>query len=448
MIDVASLVSQLMTVERQPLVALQNKESVIQSRLSAYGRVKSALSTLESAAEKLQQSSTFGAVKATVSGEGVVAASSGSGATGRYNIAISQLARAQSTASVAMDSTTTLGVGSLTITQGSTSATFNTGGTGEPTTLAGLRDAINANTTLGVRASLVTDGTQVRLVLTSEETGAANSFTVTANDALSGFGFTTQQAAQDASFSVNGLALTSASNTLDGVIEGVTMTLTKGPAAGSAPGTTVDAEVAVDEDGASIRESVEAFITAYNDLEKLIKELTAYDPTTKTAAILNGESSLRQIQNQVRSLVRGTMTAASSDYTRLSSIGIEFQTDGTLKLNTTKFDAAVAADPAKVSRLFSTTSTVEAEQGFAVRLETLINSIVDSDGSLDARQQGLQASIRRLDQQQEQMEARLDRIEARLIAQYSKLDALLATTQSQSTALANALAGLPSISSS
>lgn len=446
-IDVGALVSQLMTIERKPLVQLQQRETQIQSRLTALGRVKSALDALKTAADALRQAGTFSASKATASGDGATAAVSGTPQLGSYAVSVTQLARGQSNASAAFASATAdVGSGTLTLrsADGTTVlATINVGDTGTGT-LTEIRDEINA-ANIGVRASLVNDGGQTRLVLNSKQTGAANGFQVEVDAGLAAVAFTQNQAAQDAQFSINGLALTSSSNTVKDAVEGLTLTLAKAPPAGSPPGTTVDAEITVAQDADAVKKSVDDFVKAYNEVEKLIAELTKYDPNTKTAAVLNGESLLRQVQNGVRSIVRATMTAAPGDYARLSEVGLEIQRDGTLKLNEKKFGDALAADSAKVTRLFAATSTVEAEQGFAVRLRAQIDAIAGVDGSLKAREDGLRASIRTLDQQQERLEARLSMIEKRLIAQYSKLDALLSTRQNQSNALASALAGLPGL---
>lgn len=446
-IDVGALVSQLMTIERKPLVQLQQRETQIQSRLTALGRVKSALDALKTAADALRQPGTFNAAKATASGDGATAAVSGTPQLGSYAVSVTRLARGQSNASAAFASATAdVGSGTLTLrsADGATVlATINVGDSGTGT-LTEIRDEINA-ANIGVRASLVNDGGQTRLVLNSKQTGAANGFQIEVSAGLSALAFTQNQAAQDAQFSINGLTLTSSSNTVKDAVEGLTLTLAKAPPAGSTPGTTVDAEITVAQDADAVKKSVDDFVKAYNEVEKLIAELTRYDPNTKTAAVLNGESLLRQVQNGVRSIVRATMSAAPGDYTRLSEVGLEIQRDGTLKLNEKKFGDVLAADSAKVTRLFAATSTVEAEQGFAVRLRARIDAIAGVDGSLKAREDGLRASIRTLDQQQERLEARLSMIEKRLIAQYSKLDALLSTRQNQSNALANALAGLPMV---
>jgi len=444
-IDVRTLVAQLMTIERQPLVQLQQRETQIQSRLSALGRVKSALDALQTTADTLRRTNTFTAARATATGEAAGAAVSGTPQLGTTAVSVSQLARGQSNASAAFASpTAAVGSGTLTLRNADGSAllaTISVGGTGTSGTLAEIRDKVNA-ANVAVQASLVGDGGQTRLVLNSRQTGAAGGFRIEVDAGLAGLAFTQNQAAQDARFSINGLALSSASNTIANAVEGLTLTLLKAPPAGSAPGTTVDAQITVARDAAAVTKSVDDFVKAYNEVEKLIAELTRFDPNTKTAAILNGESLLRQAQSGVRSIVRGTMTAAAGEHTRLSEVGLEIQRDGSLALNQTRFGEALAADSARVARLFAATSAVESEQGFAVRLRARIDAIAGAGGSLAAREDGLRTSIRTLDAQQERLEARLSTIETRLIAQYSRLDALLASRQQQSAALANALAGL------
>jgi flagellar hook-associated protein 2 len=444
-IDVSSIVSQLMQVERLPLTRLEQRETEIQSRLSAFGRVQSSLSTLETALATLAKPAGFAATKASVSGSGVEAVTSGTPAEGRYAIAVTQLARAQSMASARVATATTdIGTGTVTIKSGDGSTvlgTFDVGDSGAGT-LTELRNEINA-AGIGVRASLVNDAGEVRLVLNAKETGSASAFTLETSAGLAALAFSTQQGAQDAQFKVNGLALTASSNTIDDAIEGVTLTLTSAPPAGAAPGTTVDGEVIVGIDTTPTIEAANAFVKAYNDIEKLIGDLTRYDPNTRTAAILNGESVLRTMQAQLRAGVRAAVSGTAGDYARLSEVGITVQTDGSLKLDASKFEDLVAADPAKVGRLFSASSATEGEQGLAVRLRAMVKALTQPDGTLDARQDGLRASIKTLDAQQERMEARLTLIEQRLTRQYSALDALLAVNSSRSTALANALAGLP-----
>jgi flagellar hook-associated protein 2 len=443
-IDVNSLVTQLMTVESQPLTALQKNESTLQSKLSAYGQVSSAVSSMQSALSTLHSAATFNAVAPTVSGTSVSAVTAGSsGTAGSYTVNVTQLARGQSSASVAMDAATALGSGSLTLTRGTSTVTFDTGGAGQPATLADLRNAINADTTLNVRASLVGDGANVRLVLNSPQTGAANAFTVSTSGALAGFGFTTPQTAQDAAYTVNGLALTSASNNLTDVVGGVTLTL-------ASTGTST---VTVSPDTSGIENAVKAFVDAYNGVNSKIKSLTAYNATTKTGAVLNGESVLRRAMSQLRSVISGSMdTSTSGDYKLLTSIGVQFQADGSLALNNTTLEGALKADPTKVARLFTTANTApnaatlykdNAKDGFAVRLDGLLTSMLDDAGLLGSRQSGLNTQLARMKDKETDMQAQLDLKQKRLVQQYSALNAKLQEMGQTSTALANALAALP-----
>ncbi len=448
-IDVASIVSQLMTVESQPLVRLQQQQSAVQARLSAFGQVQSALSTLQAALDKLSSANTFGAAQASSSGDAATASVSGTPALGQYSVAVTQLARAQSSASDALaTSTTAVGTGSLTLlaADGSTLGTVAFGGSGQPATLADLSAAIN-NLNVGVRASIITDSQGARLVLTSKDTGTANAFSVQVSGGTTELAAlaTPKQTAQDALFNVNGIDLTSSSNVVQGAIDGVVLNLVKAPPAGSPAGTTTNAQVVIGQDAASIKNAVNDFINAYNALDKLYDTLTSYDATTRTGAVLNGDTSMRSLQSSLRSMALGTRTAASGELTRLADVGISFQRDGTLKLDDTTFGQALAADSGKVARLFTTTSTTDAEQGFAVRLGALVKGFTDVTGLITTRQQSLQASIRDLTNRQTAMQDRLDRIKERLTTEYSKLDALLASRQAQSDALANALAGLPKI---
>ena len=473
-IDVATIVSQLMTVERRPLDALQKRESDIQSRLTAFGRVQSAVSTLDSAFSDLRSVTTWNATAASVNGEAVTAAVSGTAATGRYSVSVMQLARVQSLASGVITDAA-VGTGTLTIELGSydTGANAFTPKAGSApisitidaahASLAGIRDAINA-AGAGVNASIVSDSAGPRLVLTSRDTGGVNGFRLTVGDddgnntdasglsrlafdptaaAGSGRNLALTQTAQDASYAINGLALNSTSNVVADAIVGITLNLVKSPPAGSAPGSTVDAEVVVAQDKDRAKAAASAFVKAYNDLALLVDELTKYDPNTRTAAVLNGEGVLRRLTTQLRSLATGAMSAPSGDYTRLDQVGIAFGTGGKLTFDETAFLGAIAADAGKVKRLFSSTSAVDAEQGFAVRLHAIVSAALDQQGMLGARQESLRASIGTLDRQQEQMQARLDQKQKLLIAQYSRLDALVSQRQTQLDSLVSALAGLP-----
>lgn len=449
-IDVASLVSSLMTVEKKRLNSMETKEQTAQTKLSAFGQIQSALSSLQTAVKKLALTSSYTGTKATVSGSAASATVSGTAQPGNYAVSVTQLARAQSSASTAVaSSTTAIGYGNLTLrdAEGNELATVAIGSSSADGTLADARDAINA-AGVGVRASIVNDGGQARLVLNATSTGTASAFTVETDATLTGLSFpaTPTQAATDAIYSINGLSLTSSSNTVSDAIDGVTLVLTSEPASSS--DAAVTAQISVSTDASAVVSAVSSFVSAYNQVESLITSLSKYDTTTQTAATLNGESTLRNIQNQLRSVMRSAVSSASDDYSRLTEIGVTVGKDGKLTLDETKLTNAATADAAKVGRLFNATSSNDAEKGLAVQMNTKISAMLNTGGTLESRQSGLKSTIRQLEKDQDREEARLTLVESRLTAQYSALDALLTTRSSQLSSLESALSSLEALRSS
>jgi flagellar hook-associated protein 2 len=369
-LDINSIVSQLMTVERQPLLALDTKEASFQAQLSAYGNLKGSLASFQSAVASLNSVSRFQARTATSSDTTVATASATSIATpGSFALGVTQLAQAQAivasgkastSAAIGAGASTTLSFQFGTITGGSlasgihSSATFTQDGTqasgtvtitSENNSLTGIKDAIN-KAGIGVTASIVGDGsaTPYRLVLQSGTTGANRAMKITvsgdadlatllAYDPEGTQRLTETLAAQDATFTVNGLALASASNTVTTALPGVTLALAKA-------GTST---LTVGRDTAGIQNAVAAFVKAYNDTDASLRQLSAYDATTKKAGPLNGDFAVRSVQAQLRGVL-GESLGSNLSVSNLSQLGISFQRDGTLALDTAKLQAALAAN--------------------------------------------------------------------------------------------------------
>ncbi|MBK4733516.1 flagellar filament capping protein FliD [Noviherbaspirillum pedocola] len=379
-LDVNSLVSQLMTQESQPLTLLQKKEATYQSQVSALGQVKSALSSFQSALDGLTDVKSFQAVKATVGDSAVMTASaSSSAAPGSYALEVTQLAQAQKLVSAGQASTSAaIGTGTITFDFGTvsggsldastgkyTGASFASSGSGSKSvtidsthaTLSGIRDAINA-AGMGVTASIVNDGSAApnRLVLTNSATGAASSMkiSVSGDAALSSLlsqdpaGSQAMQqtiAAQDAKFSIDGLAVTKPSNHVTDLIDGVTLDLTKTNA--GSPTT-----LSVARDTASASSAVKKFVDAYNAASKTLTDATSYNAETKTAAVLNGDSTVRNLQTRMRSML-SNVVAGGGAYSRLADIGVSFQKDGTLALDSAKLNKALTSNFNDVASLFA-----------------------------------------------------------------------------------------------
>jgi flagellar hook-associated protein 2 len=470
-LDVQSLVASLMSVNDQPMTVLQGKATGVQTQISAYGSIKSALSSLETAAEKLQNPGSFQAATASVSGSSVTANVTGTPAPGTYSVAVSQLAQAEAVASSAFSSSSaTVGTGTLTIQLGSYNSTSNaftsqSGSTAvsipidsSDNTLDGIASAING-ANAGVSATVVTDSNGARLLLSSTNSGAANSFSVSVSGdngsglaalaydptAAAGSGGMTQtQAAQDAKYTVNGLPLSSASNAVTGVVNGLTLNLTQAPAAGSAAGTTAQSTVTVATDGTTIQSTVSSFVDAYNSLQSLVTADTAYDPTTQQASVLTGDSSLNLINSQLTQVLSSTMSGiASGGLNNLAQVGVEFQQDGTIKLDTTTFSNALAANPTGVENLFANGSGTGSQQGIATQLSTTLASLLEPQGAVASRTSALQSQLTGIQTQETTLQAQLTAEQASLTQEYSTLNGSLAAMAQQQTQLTSLLDSLP-----
>lgn len=375
-LDVNGIVSQLMKAESQPLAALDAKEAKQQTRLTAFGTLKGALSSFQSNLVALSDPAKFTAVTANFSDTTLANASASSSAvTGSHSVEIQTLAQAQKLKSANFANTSaTVGSGTLTIQFG----TYNSGAfTLNPdkaaqsivispsnSSLSGIRDAIN-QANAGVTASIVNDGTGNRLVVASQDTGLSNALKITATDtdgnntdntglsqlvydaSTGGTTNLTQTiAASNATLVIDGISISKASNNITDAIEGVTLNLLK-----ANPGTT--STLNLSRDTAGIQNVVSSFVKSFNDLNKTIVGLSKYDAATKQASILTGDSTVRSIQTQIRNAISDPLTTAGGGLSLLSETGISFQSDGTLKLDSAKLSKALN-DPTKdISTLFA-----------------------------------------------------------------------------------------------
>ena len=365
-LDVNSIVGQLMAAESQPLAALNRKEATYQVKLSAYGNLKGALASFQSAARGLNDIAKFQKVNATSADATLFSATAEkTAALGSYSVEVKQLAVSQKLASKGFtDTTDTVGTGTLQIQFGTYDSGANTFSLNadkparsiaidsSKQSLAGIRDAIN-EANAGVTASIVNDGSANKLVVTSSDTGTVNSLRVLVKDddgnntndaglsqlaydptaaAGSGKNLSESTAAADAKVVVDGVTLTKASNTVKDAIEGVTLNLVKVGAA---------AKLTVERDAGTVRNSADAFVKAYNSAVKTLKDLTAYDPKTRQAGPLQGDASARTIGSQLRGMLNSAVAAVGGKFATLSDIGISFQKDGSLAVDAAKLQKAI-----------------------------------------------------------------------------------------------------------
>ncbi|WP_394672677.1 flagellar filament capping protein FliD [Limnobacter sp.] len=373
-LDIEGIIRSLMAAERIPLTKVTQERTAINTKISIYGIIKNSFADLKASADKLSNLSNLNPLKTTSSDDKVVSATaSSSAAKGSYSIQVSQLAKAQSVAAPSVaTSDSVVGTGSLTLTLGSYDSATNTFtdnaantpvtiniGEGQQT-LDGIKQAIN-DANAGVTASIVNDGTGSRLVLTSKETGAVNGFKLEVSDAdgtntdaaglsmlaydptaAAGAGKNAEslQVAQNANFTINNLAVSKASNTVTDAVAGLTLNL---KAITTAP---VNIEVALD-DGA-LKTTLDGFVAAYNKIRGNLKDQQQKDAT------LSKETTPSTLERGMRNILREQVAQYGIG---LSDIGLNFDKDGVLSLDKTKLDAAVAANPSILEKVFTNTAT-------------------------------------------------------------------------------------------
>jgi len=431
-IDFGSIVTSLMQQASVPLTALQNQQAALKSRSTTIDKLGASLDALNAAADALSNSDSLNAFQATSSDTTAVSASIGSGAVaGHYEVVVSELARAQVTASgISPDATTTAVTTGGTLTIGGVDVQVP-----GAATLQQLAAAINATDGIGATASVVRSGANAyRLVLTGHTSGADGGFTIV-NGLSGGSGVTftdTDQngvsgdspednalSASDAQVLVNNVAVQSTSNTLTDVIPGVTLNLTKKDA-------TVSIDVSADD--SALGAQVTAFIQAYNSLVQFAN--------SQSTAAANGDASsigrdplLRGLRNRLRSAIGGAYSGGV--FSRLSEVGVEFTQTGTLQLNQTVFAAAVAGHPDDLKQLFGGAG------GAFPALTGMLDEYSQSGGFISTFKTQLTQQSSSLDRQIAAMQDRLAIQKAALQKEFSAAAELLSQLQSQASALTN-----------
>lgn len=450
-LDVNTIVSSLIAVEKRPLTLLQAQASTIQTRISAFGTLKSQIANLGDVAARLASTANWNPLRVDSSNTTAVSATVGAAAAaGKHTLSVSQLARAQVLASGPYAApTAVVGTGTLRIEVGTTAGNVFTPASGTTPvaiaidgahqTLSGVRDAINA-AGAGVTASIVNGGGGARLVLRGAD-GEAHSVRMTATDAdgndtdaagLSALAFdpaagagagrnlSQTQAAQDAKFQLDGLDVASSSNTVTDALEGVSLTLRQV--------TTEPVDITVAVETASVRKNVNDFTNAYNALNRLLQAQTQADPGGTNRGALQADSTAVSLLQGLRAMLRGTVDGLAGA-NGLAAAGIVQQRDGSLSLDESRL-APLLDKPAQLASLFTRPGAGDA-RGFAVRFKSWAEGFTGATGVLASRVEGLQRGVTANRKQQDAMQDRLDRTEARLRAQYQRLDTQMTTLGGQ-----------------
>lgn len=362
----SDLVDQLVAAEREPKEnRLTQRTERTEALISAYGTLRSAVTELRLPMRQLGSADSLKSFSATSSGSGVDVSVSGSDASrGSYNVDVTSLASSQALATretFADRDATSVGQGTLTLSVGDKVTEITIGDDND--TLQGLANSIN-DANAGVSAGIIDTGNGFQLVLSADETGTANAVSISAADSdgnntdaqgLSRFAFNGDMAADsglkqtieasDAKMSINGVEVTRSTNTIDDVVDGLSFNLT---ALGQS-------NVKVEQDTAKVAERVQAFVDKFNELQGTISELTSFDPETGQGSILTGDSTVRNIQNQLKRVISDIVPGLENANVRsLADVGIstDFRS-GELQFDSQRFQQQLRENPDDVTALFA-----------------------------------------------------------------------------------------------
>jgi len=439
-LDVTGIVSQLMAVERQPLLRLDQKEARLQAEISAYGSLKSALAELQDSLGTLKEAATFQATKSSSSDTDLLTVSSDTDAvTSSYSVTVNRLAQQHKLGTAEFASSATFGGAEgdeLIFTVGTNS--FNLDLT-TAMTLSEIQQALNEESNeTAVTAGLITgDSGNQTLVLTSGEYGYDNrvqfSFGGTIDIATFNFSMLNRDADDqllvsendlDASLTVDGVSVTRSSNSINDVVEGLTFDLQS----------TGQASVSIERDSSVAKGAVESFVEAYNSLKEQLSKLRA---SGASGSVLRGvESQLRRVLNNGLS--------GLGDYSYISELGVTTNSDtGTLELNSDRLITVLDEKRDSVLSFFS-----DEDAGFTVNMDNMLEGFLQSGGTIDSIIKGATNRVDSIERSRDSMERRMEAIEQRYLNQFGALDTLMASMTTTSDYLASQLDMLSNMVSS
>jgi flagellar hook-associated protein 2 len=434
--DTQSMIDKLVSLEQQPITALQTQQKAYQSQVSTLGGIASALSALQAATDALQSGNVLGE-KAITANTAFTAAPSSSAAAGSYDVAVTSLASAAKWRSGAFASGDTLSAGTFTLSVNGASYPADGIAVTDGESLAQLASAINASGA-PVTATVLNDGTSDYLSITATSTGytgAASNAEIQVSlgtDARFDAGQQAwSQAARNAVFSVDGLQCTRQSNTVADAIPGTTLQLQKVSATDSG-GVPIPETLTLATDTDATKAKLQTFVDAYNAVISLLQKQTDVSATTDRSSTLAGDPTVRNLQQALQSITASTVGSLGAGTVRsLADLGVKTARDGTLSIDTATFSAALARDPSAVNTLFSDPTSGIDE--ITSNLVHLYNAPVT--GLLSIRQSGLNAQISAMTDQAAAMQARLDIYRQTLVDQFAAMETVVGQYKSIGTFL-------------
>jgi flagellar hook-associated protein 2 len=437
-LDVNSIVSALVGAKKAPAQnQINNKTTLATAQLNGLASLNTALTALEKALSALTDPATYNSFAATLSDTDIGTTTTLTSAQpGSYSVDVTQLAAAQKRPSGVIDPKAPVGAGTLNITVGSKSMQITVSATD---TLADVATAINKATgNPGVSATVVNGAGGSQLLLTSSKTGTVNGFSVSSgsgsSSSLAGLATTLNtpgaSEAQNAELTIDNIAVESATNTVSGALDGVTLNL-------AATGKT---ELDVTQDTSKISDAVGDFVTAYNGYADTVDGLDSYNQSTGQTGNLFGDATLDSVKRQVNSLMSSSVagnaigTLAKLGITR--GVGSDQSTDGELTLNQDTLNGFLASDPTSVQGLFAGTG------GYATKLLATSEGFTNSGGIIATRSTSLKSTLSHLSDQQTQLNARMAAYTTQLDNQYTALGTMMTSLNATSSYLTSALESL------
>ncbi|HBP40712.1 MAG: flagellar filament capping protein FliD [Vreelandella alkaliphila] len=427
-LDLTGLLDQLQAAERGKLAPITLQKKQQQAKISAFGQLQTSLNSFQDAVAKINDPKLYQSLSANVRGDAIKATAAADALPGSYRVEVSQLATSGTLASnrvAERDAALDL--------QGATAMqlTFGDGESvdiniAEGSSLADIRDAINADKEAGVNATIINDGTGYRLALSSKTTGAdasieSFSFVDTngavlpgpfAEDAL------TKRPGENAALTVNGIAISSAENSVEGAIQGVTLNLAE---LNIVDGETASSTINIERDTLKQREAINGFVKAFNDLKGTIGKLTSFTGDSETAGELLGDNTVRTIESRLRSVLTGGVEGG--ELSTLNQLGITLQRDGKLKVDEETLDDLVANNPQALNDFFAGENEGD---GMAGRLNTTIEQMLGNNGVVKLAISGAENRVKSLDDRFERMEKTIEGTISRYRTQFGQLDAMIA----------------------
>ncbi|WP_437888719.1 flagellar filament capping protein FliD [Phytobacter sp. V91] len=444
----STLYDGLENAEKTKLTPITAQQTSYKAKLTAWDVVKTALNKVQTASDALKNTSAIATAKVTSTNSAFTATLGNSATAGTYSIEVTALAASQSLLSpVVASKDTDLGNSNMssrtiTIAQPGQTTPMTVTLAADKTSLADVRDAINAKQGSVTASIIKADDNSYYLALTSRDSGTKNAMTVSTDDAelakyisydATGAGtskMTQQVEAADAKLEINGIEITRSSNTITDATDGLTLTLTKTNV--GSPET-----LTVAKDNTAMTAAIQAYVDAYNSLQTTISSQTKYtavdqgtDSQDSSNGDLLGDGTLRNIQTRLRSMLSTSQGTGSLN--TLSQMGITQDVSGKLTVDSTKLDKALTENSADVVSFLSGDGSTT---GFATQTSALLTSILGTDGSLQNATDGINKTLKKLNDDYDRVNAQITVTMARYKTQFTSLSTLISSLDSTASYL-------------